>query len=261
MDETYSGNCHGLLVFDTDQYTTCSANSSNEIQELAQISNNLQPGGFEFFDLHLSDFQKTILQQISPQHEIVVGYYSDFDSMNDQIYKFITRFALNNPNEFLATEITKIITNLISIIIASSGREDAEILIRSAKEKPHRFPDWHIDKTHEEIYYGQNTSQLVYILPLNGEATLFYPPNLINRETLNPTFGNYFYVHPYNATLDHDYQLDLKNAQTASFGQGSVHLAGYTNGTVHASPNSDSRLLLIITPSDKRTVLKAKEYA
>lgn len=236
----------------------CLLEQGTEVTLLSDLVTNLNAGEYAFFDLPITDVEWEMLQLLDPQKEENSNFYGNLEQIKFKLPPLLKQLSLSASNTDAADQISNIIVKLISFVLASANKEEAEVSIRNIRNEPFCSPCWHIDKTHSEVIDKQQAgSGLVYILPLKGEATLYQP---VVTKLAQSCFSNTEFDYTYNTSLPLCEALDMSQVRSVAAKQGSVHISGFTNGTIHAIPDSNYRFLLVITPTDRKFLPKLKEF-
>lgn len=234
---------------------SCLPEQAQQIANLIETIETMPSRGHSFFDLPLSDEEWGLLQLMYPQQEKHTPFYSNLEQIKDTLPNFLEQCCFLPANNSATLAISNIIVKLVSFVLASSSEVDAEVSIRSMN-MPEPYcpsPCWHIDKTHAEVIDNHlHSKSLVYILPLVGDATLYYKssdefsPHLWKEST---------FAYEYNETI----AFDASKIEYAGPKQGSVHIAGLESGSIHGIPAGGHRFLLVITPSKSRYLAVLKK--
>lgn len=241
----------------------------NRINEITNACESLDSNDqFAFYNLFLSKEEQTTLSLLTiNENENLVIYISQSTNLQNDLYsKLEQSHIFNNPNQnkFLSHLTTRLVSNILSI----TGQDNAEIIFRT--ELPYNsYPSnnpclyWHIDKSHGEIAkiiepseerpLSKDLEQKLFIIPLHGSTTLFYPATEQQKEEFfniaNETLFFYGHTSPCSSQDNINRFFNNSNTQQTPNGQGSVHLAGKT-GTLHSAPPPSQipRIILLITP-------------
>ena len=225
--------------------------------------------GIGFFDLGFTSDDRRAISQIEIQNSKNIVLFG-LNNLQNQAERFFEEFALpldKNLRE-TAVHLSCLIVKIVANIMAVARFESAEVVLRThhKSESGTYFPAWHIDKRDDEIIQPRPDVsyfdiQHVFILALHGESTLFQSMPLQARLQWNILANESYYAYGYDSA-DHyvsghglDEMFNVSESISAEFGQGSVHIAGHMNGTIHACPPlGDGRALVIITPGNFSTI-------
>lgn len=248
-------------------YFTCGLEDYSLVSGISEAMINLQPNGlsFAFYDLVLSDYERYILSKVKITDSNTFTAYSVLNNLQNRTAQFLDSVVDKNQEDSIADEMATLAVKLVNNIMAASSYNDAVVsMIAYNDELDGYFPCWHVDKTHEEETQNQVSSnaQNVFIITLKGASTIYHMMDGELRKKFNLIANESSHSYGYDRSLSYvqgeglDSLFDIKNSYSANFGQGSVHLAGYLHGTVHATPPGKERLLLIVTPSDDLIIRK-----
>jgi hypothetical protein len=247
----------GIDLYGSNAYSDESFFYRAVVRSINDVNSNNYP--FSFFDLELSEYDKFTLSllEINDGLDLFLSY-SGKESWTEEVLDFL--YSITKKGHEKVAHISSIVINRVEQIILASSYYNAEIkIIAHNRQEQNYFPSWHIDKTFAEesiIEAEQEQLQNVFIFTLKGPSTLFQAASLQIREEFNSfaseTSHTYGYDNYNNIYQEHSLNqlFDINKSKSAEFGQGSVHLAGYINGTIHASPTATERLVIIVTPGD-----------
>jgi hypothetical protein len=130
---------------------------------------------------------------------------------------------------------------------------------------PRTEPDqifWHVDKSYLEVsqfdedaihwpFDTVNSRQNVFIIPLDGNGTLYQYATKEQRTEFITLSENYLYYYG-NTSISYvpeeavNQMVSQEIIEQPPTGSGSIHIAGKDHGTIHASPPENYRTLLLI---------------
>lgn len=219
---------------------------------------------FEHFDLKLSIEQLALFEQIiintSPQCiDCSIFRYYNFakpDKLEDEIEQQIKLYAANGENDFIASNITKIINKIINNIIEDSEYQQALVFLKAYNLTTAFYNDyaWHMDATLKQrvnivgnggstaddhlviaarqTEYNSMEVELNYIATLIGPSTLFYSPS-------------------------------ANNFSQSPKGYGTIYISDYQYGAIHTVPRNDPedgiRIFLAVTPATLEDILNLEK--
>jgi len=246
---------------------TCSLTNHQAIFSISNSITKLQPDelSFAFFDLGLSEYDYYILSKIKITDSNTFTTYSELNNLQNKTADFLGLVLDQSQEDYIADKVATLSVRLVNNIIAASGHNDAVVsMIAYNDGLDGYFPCWHIDKTQEEEIQKQISisTQNVFIITLKGASTIYHVMDAKLREKFNLIANESSHSYGYDRTLTYvqgeglDKLFNVKNSYSANFGQGSVHLAGFLHGTIHATPEGEERLVLIVTPGDELVIQK-----
>lgn len=248
----------------------------------ATINLALTPFSFSYFNLGFSDYDRYILDKLSINELSGLINCDDLLNLEQDVTNFIKSLSLKDENRSIANYIAYLITRVVNNIIDASDYENAWVYIKSdvnpngyGKYGPHTYceineiPDWHIDKNLFEMTDPYNKmaaffKQHTYIITLKGNSTLYYKA----QESIHTKFLSYtedldvVYSHkdlsfssPLLKAFDKPYSI-----HSTSIGKGSIHIAGKSYGTIHASPFHHERLVVVVIPQFPELITKYYQF-
>ena len=158
-------------------------------------------------------------------------------------------------------KVAKLVTRLVGIVVGEMGVENYELSIRSREsyESKEDCLYWHLDKSEGEVSgNSDNGEEKRFIMVLKGNGTVYQNINEEMRGEFMKVAEEapYYYGHGLDGCKAHDEINQLFRNQEKVFTKeqyGSVHIAG-SNGAMHAAPKeSESRLILLLTPKNNST--------
>jgi hypothetical protein len=237
-------------------------------EAISSVNNSLF--GFSYFKLDIDHEHILALEkiQISQYNSLITSFKNEF--LHKNISDFMEGLSINNQQD-LNKKTSDIIINITSKIINASGFRDSIILLRGNSdlwlnsEEIIKFYNtsklgWHIDKTLEEMSYKgyvSESKQLNYLFTLKGSTTLYakhdkaYHDIFIESTSETPVG---FSCLNFKECSINDYVDSLPISSPLPM-QGSVHIAGKLDGTIHASPGViKERVVLLLSPERDDTI-------
>lgn len=215
---------------------------------------------FAFYNLGLSEKDQEILSDIEindSNNLIINSSYFQLGKLKQEIQKVL--LDMRGVNIVESNKVSYLITRIISIIVGELKSEEFELKIRSIEnyQSKENCMYWHLDKSKaEELGNPDITEEKRFIIVLKGQGTLYKKISDKQREDFIKLAeeGPSFYGHGIKACKADDGINQLFNQQETYITKsqyGSVHIAGY-KGTIHTEPKeSESRLILLLTPKIK----------
>lgn len=258
IGETYSA------YLNHDKLLYCNSYDKFFHEEANTAIKSLNPYEFAFFDNGLNDFEKSMLSKINIQKVNTFNQYGKLEALHEKATKFIQKNVLKPEDALLAVEISRIISKLALNIISLSDSEDAQVSLATYLENESYFPFWHVDKNQYELLGKKvelnfNEASKVFLCALKGETTLYQKVDFSLHSKFNSLANDSAYVFGYsNFEYFPGHELDklfsVDKAVSPNLGECSVHLSGYNWGTIHATPTTKERLVLLIIPGKKEIV-------
>ena len=153
------------------------------------------------------------------------------------------------------------------MVLAQSGFETAHINLRSIPAGYYLDLDVHIDKSDKDILCikEQNLNesvQKVFLITLKGPSTIYYLQSKeAHKEVIN-SCKEFDYICKYQSSEPFEYKFPPQRVLRADDYHGSVHLAGFHNGSIHAPPiTNEQRVIISIKPSSLEDVGKIQDLA
>jgi len=253
----------GEIPFYQEHFNKCALEDELRNKEIAKALSEIESGEqFAFYNLGFSKREQELLTNIG------IDEFNDI-TINTSINK------LKELKREVSLELTKmqgvyileldglsnLITKLVSVVIGELEVEEYELRIRS-RESYQSEEDcmyWHLDKSKEEILgNSDNGKEKRFIIVLKGEGTAYQKINEEQRKTFMKVAEEapYYYGHGLDGCKTNDKINQLfRNQEKVLIKEqyGSVHIAG-SNGAMHAAPKeSESRLILLLTPKNNST--------
>ena len=254
-DAEYCFMYNGLLCMDlfldssASYFFQCDASEAIMVFELSEALSKLGQGSqFAFYDLTIKQDDQLLLSSlVFTQFHNKVLYLSDTNSWFDD---FNEVFDIQESNTYRLMKLTSsIVSNVVSVVKA----KDAEIILRTrGSYEEGACCYWHIDKSRNHPNDTLNYADLVFLVPLHGESTVYQEAN-VEWENLFHSLANettFYYGHTECHDNDEITKLfEIKDIQSPQYGHGSVHVVG-KYGTLHREPKKSDfgRLILLITP-------------
>lgn len=239
--------------------------SEDEVRnkEITKALNKIEIGEqFAFYDIGLSKKEKQILTdiEITEYNEIKINSSADkLKQLSQEVSYALMR--MDGVSILELEGLSELVTRVVSIIVGELKVEEFELKIRT-RESYQSEEDcmyWHLDKSEREILGNcDNGEEKRFIMILKGEGTAYQKISEKQRETFMKVAEEapYYYGHGLDGCKTHDEINHLFRNQEKVFTKeqyGSVHIAG-SNGAMHAAPKeSESRLILLLTPKNNST--------
>lgn len=237
---------------------------------VGQAINSLSYYGFAFFDPFLSEHEHWLLSQINVQRADTMNVYADLPSLYKESDNFIKAAGLEPIRSHLSSELALLVSKIIRNVMALSGYDDCQVAIATYLKDPYYYPFWHVDKNHNELLglkgdYSLSQTKKVFIFTLKGETTLYQKADQTIRNAFNEMANETSYVFGpshfnYIPGQGLDKLFNVNNAISPSFTLGSVHFSGYEYGTIHSTPDTENRMILIISPGERSLIKSFKKH-
>jgi hypothetical protein len=252
-------NFHDL---DESVLNQCTYEDEVRNKEITRALGEIESGAqFAFYNLDLSKEDQRVLSEIEidgRNNQIINGSYLELKKLKQEVQKALSDMKGVNITEYKI--ISNLIMRVISMIMGELKSEEFELKIRSIKEYSTEEDCiyWHIDKNQEKALVNAEEAlqEKRFLMVLKGKGTLYKEINEEQREEFRKIAneGPAFYGHGITKCRYNDAINQLFNNQETIIAKkhyGSVHKAGY-EGAIHSEPKeSESRLILLLTPRGK----------
>jgi hypothetical protein len=218
------------------------------------------------FALPLSTDDFNLLNQLQIISTQEYHNFGKLENLNDEIKTFLESLAEKNSK--ISDSASTLITTLVKDIVSSSKQGDsAWVLVRAyIDNNQHDLPNWHTDPCLGLLNCIANEHVIVF--SLKGPSTLFYPIDTEEREEFNLKSNIENYLNFTDTDTDIELQqrkelakmINVFNAISANYGEGTVFLSGETFGAVHSVPPiHEERLFVAVAPSSKLVIQQLED--
>ena len=262
-DEYFCSSIEKISDFENDniEFNQCFLDDEVRSKELTKALRQVESSEeFAFYNLGLSEKEQEILSNIEindSNNLIINSSYFQLGKLKKEIQKVL--LDMRGVNIVESNKVSYLMTRIISIIVGELKSEEFELKIRSIEsyQSKENCMYWHLDKSQEEeLRDPEITKEKRFIIVLKGQGTLYKKISDKQREDFIKLAeeGPSFYGHGIKACKADDGINQLFNQQETYITKsqyGSVHIVGY-KGTIHTEPKeSESRLILLLTPKIK----------
>jgi hypothetical protein len=246
---------------DDIEYDQCFLDNEVRSIEITRAINQIELGKqFAFYNLGFSEKELELLSNVGIEelNDITINTsINKLKELKQEVSLALTK--MQGVDVLRLDGLSNLITRLVSVVIGELEAEEFELKIRSMESyrSKENCMYWHLDKSKaEKLGNTDITKEKRFIIVLKGEGTLYKKISDEQREEFMKVAKEApsFYGHGIKACKVDDGINQLFNQQETFITKsqyGSVHIAGY-NGTIHAEPKeSESRLILLLTPKIK----------
>ena len=258
----------GLLteyLYDSGEgiFNQCTPTDEVSNKEITRGLGKIESGEqFAFYNLDLSKQELKILQDLKITDYNEISIISSVDKAGLLKQEINQAFeGMNGIITFSLEKLSDLVIRVVSIIVGELGVKDFELKIR-IREGYKNEDDclyWHLDKSKNEILgQKEENKEKRFLITLKGEGTRYKKIDDVARVSFmkEAEEAPYYYGHGIEGCKSNDKINQLfKKGELIKTEEhyGSVHIAG-SNGAMHAAPEeSESRLILLITPKNNST--------
>ena len=243
---------------DTIAFNQCFSDDEVRNKEISRALSQVEVGEqFAFYNLDFSQREHELITNVWIEEFNDITINTSINKLKELKQKVSLALTKMQGVDVVGLDgLSNLITRLVSVVIGELEVEEYELRIRS-RESYQSEEDcmyWHLDKSEEEILgNSDNGKEKRFIIVLKGEGTEYQKINEEQRKTFMKVAEEapYYYGHGLEGCKANDKINQLFRNQEKVFTKeqyGSVHIAG-SNGALHAAPkDSESRLILLLTP-------------
>ena len=248
---------------DTIAFNQCFSDDEVRNKEISRALSQVEVGEqFAFYNLDFSQREHELITNVWIEEFNDITINTSINKLKELKQKVSLALTKMQGVDVVGLDgLSNLITRLVSVVIGELEVEEYELRIRS-RESYQSEEDcmyWHLDKSEEEILgNSDNGKEKRFIIVLKGEGTEYQKINEEQRKTFMKVAEEapYYYGHGLEGCKANDKINQLFRNQEKVFTKeqyGSVHIAG-SNGAMHAAPKeSESRLILLLTPKNNST--------
>lgn len=258
----------GLLTgypYDSEEeiFNQCTPTDEVRNKEITRALGEIESGAqFAFYNLDLSKQEQKILKDLKITDYNEISIISSVDKAGLLKQEINQAFeGMNGIITFSLEKLSDLVIRVVSIIVGELGVKDFELKIRIREDYKNEDDClyWHLDKSENEILgQKEENKEKRFLITLKGDGTIYQKIDDVARASFMKEAEKalYYYGHGIEGCKSNDKINQLfKNGELIKTEEhyGSVHIAG-SNGAMHAAPGeSDSRLILLLTPKNNST--------